>query len=112
MWRSVAESSTTRIRLMVMEPPFRSASEARASATMARAVMGLVICGPSGSGGDRPDVRSHRLQQALFGEWLRQVLIGTHHPPASAIEQPVLRRQHHDGNGVEAAVFLDQRARL
>src|SRR5512140_2433334 len=55
---------------------------------------------------------SHRGQQAVLGERLRQVLARTHHAPARPVEQSVLGRKHHDRSLVKARAALDQRAGL
>src|SRR5689334_20916832 len=99
--RSVGESSTIRMRLMVMvlrpllPPRWRPGSRgARVGST--RLVRGGL------------HMRGHRLQQAFLGERLGQILVGADHAPASAIEQAVLGRKHDDRRLMELGVFLDQ----
>src|SRR5208282_6204407 len=102
--RSVGESSTIRIRLIAIAsrpsmPPMpapRSGPWAPHRLLLRRSL----------------HMRRHGLQQALLGKRLGQVLIRANHAAACAVEQPVLRRQHHDGRLVKFGVFLDQRAGL
>jgi hypothetical protein len=49
------------------------------------------LAAPTSLCGRTVHVRSDGLEQALFGERLRQVLVRADHPAAGAIEQPVLR---------------------
>src|SRR5690348_2241050 len=102
MCRSVAESSTTRIRLMPIVGPFRSPVAGWVSATIALALIGFAMRCRAPLRRDRAHVRRDRLQQAFLGEGLRQVLVRAHHPAARAIEEAVLGGEHHDGRRAEA----------
>src|SRR3954469_21532644 len=84
-WRSVGESSTIRLFLMGM--------------------------GITSSGFHRR-VRAYGLQQAVLGERLGQIFVGSDHAAARAIEQAVLRGQHDHRHRGEARVLLDERAGL
>ena len=55
---------------------------------------------------------SNRLQQTVFGKGLGQILVRSHHAATRAVKEPILGGQHDDGSGLEAWVFLDQRAGL
>jgi hypothetical protein len=57
-------------------------------------------------------VLQHRGQQAVLGERLGQVFAGADHAAAGAVEQAVLRRQHHHRGPRKARAALDQRAGL
>src|SRR5262249_50361644 len=59
-----------------------------------------------------PDMRLDGAQELVLGERLRQVVLGTYDPAASAIEQAILGRQHDHGNGAENLVVLYEGARL
>jgi len=77
---------------------FRRAASARAVATRLDVVL--------------PQVALDGLEQAVLGERLGQVFVGTHHPAARPIEQPVLRREHDHRRVPELLVLLDQCAGL
>src|SRR5574340_226236 len=83
IWRSVAESSTTNTLLMAIF------------------LFLLPLC-----------VHDDCLYQAFFIEWFDQILIGTDHLSAGAVEQRVLAGQHNHGGAFELLVLLDQRAGL
>src|SRR5579862_4934259 len=51
-------------------------------------------------------------QKLVLGERLGQVVLGAHDAPASAVEQPILARQHDHRNLPEHLVVLDQGAGL
>src|SRR3954463_14753075 len=86
-WRSVGESSTTRIFLIVM-------------------------CWLSGSDGGRLDVFVDRRDQPFLGEGLGEIAIRAGETAARTIEHAVLRRQHDHRRGFELRVLLDERAGL
>src|SRR5215813_6564411 len=55
---------------------------------------------------------THGSQQAVLGEWLRQVLARANHASTRTIEQAVLRRQHYHGCSGKTRTALDERAGL
>src|SRR5690606_9396161 len=57
-------------------------------------------------------VTVNRTEQLVLGERLGQVLLRAHEPPARAVEEAVLARQHDHGGVLEHAVVLDQRTGL
>src|SRR3954468_6182153 len=90
--RSVGESSTTMIFLMVMPCSFGFALPARSRGA--------------------PLVQLDRLEQAFLREGLREVFVGPHHAAACPVEEAVLGRQHDDRRGAVLSALLDERARL
>src|SRR6185295_8238428 len=94
-WRSVGESSTTRTFLMGI----RSLFSVQVSVGGCGNHVGL-------------DVQADRLEQALFGERLGQVAVGTGETAAGAVENPVLAGEHDHRGRLEVRVLLDERAGL
>src|SRR5215471_2947331 len=101
--RSVGESSTIKIFLMliVLCPSLWLSARATPCSADAEARLHRAL-----------HVRGDCFQQALLGERLGQILVRANHAAARAVEQPVLRRQHHHGRLMELDVFLDQSAGL
>src|SRR3954447_9290833 len=78
-WRSVGESSTIRIFLM-----------------------GIAFT----SSGFHRRMGAYGLEQAVLGERLRQVFVGSDHATSRAVEEAVFRGQHDYGSRREARVLL------
>src|SRR6185436_251639 len=85
-WRSVGESSTTRIFLIA------------------------IVCCLSGSHGSGFDVFVHRGDEPFLGEGLGKVAVRAGEAAARAIEHTVLGREHDHRRGLELRVLLDERA--
>src|SRR5262245_35222303 len=87
-WRSVAESSTTRMFLI----------------GMARHL--------SGCGEGPVDVLVHGGDEPLAGKRLGEVAVRAGEPAARAVEDAVLAGEHDDRRGLQRRVLLDERAGL
>src|SRR4051812_34164055 len=89
-WRSVGESSTTRMFLIVMCWLLRELRRKRA----------------------RAGVLLHPLEERFLGKWLGEIAVRAGEPPARAVEHSVLARKHDHGRGLQHGVLLDERAGL
>src|SRR5258707_13569502 len=90
-WRSVGESSTTRMFLMGMGWP-----------------LGMLLLG----NGRLLDARVDGFDEGFLGERLGEIAVGSRQPAARTVEHAVLARQHDYRRGLEIRVLLDQHAGL